>query len=162
MKEFRDLREFERFLANVISKHEMHREATLEAAATYIEDEAKRKFGVYQNAVGPYPAWPELADSTKEDREERGYEPNNPLYRSGDLMHSITHKVEGDTAIIGSDSDVMVYQELGVPASNLPARPVLGPAAFQSKAKVLALIEKGTEAWLGNKGALNKKSIYSK
>lgn len=162
MKEFKNLSEFERFLTNVISREKVHNEATLSVAATYIEEEAKRKFGIKQDPVGPFNGWKDLAEATQEDRIQKGYEPNNPLYRTGDLMNSIHHKVEGNEAVVGSDDERMVWQELGTPDAKhpIPPRPVLGPAAFQSKAKVQKLIAKGVFAWLSGSGAINKKSLY--
>jgi len=99
----------------------------LERVAVAVETTAKAEFGEYQGAIGPFPEWAELADSTQADRGRLGYPENEPLLRSGELRDSISHGVEELTATIGSTSDIMVYQEFGTPT--IPPRPVLGPAA---------------------------------
>lgn len=103
----------------------------LEAAAQRIENTAKGEFGTYQEAAGPFPGWPELADATKDDRVRKGYSENEPLLRSGELRDSIERQVEGLEAVIGSKDDRMAFHEFGT--SRMPARPVLGPAAFHNK-----------------------------
>ena len=144
-------------MQEVITKEPPHKTAILEASAQFIEDEAKRKFGEYQVAAGPYPAWQPLAESTKADRVRQGFEPDNPLYRTGYLMNSIKYKVKGNEAVVGSDSDIMVYQELGT--ATIPARPVLGPAAFQSKQKIKKIVVEGVTAWLTGKPPIKKNNL---
>lgn len=110
----------------------------LKKAAQVVENEAKAEFGIYQGAIGPYDKWEELADTTKADRVAHGYSENDPLLRSGDLRDSISHEVNGASAVIGSTDDVMVYQELGT--ETIPPRPVLGPALLRKEKQVLNLI----------------------
>lgn len=113
----------------------------LERASQLIEKTAKDQFGQLQPEVGPYAAWAELADSTKEEKERLGYAKNadfNPLVREGDLRESITHEVAALEAVIGSDSDVAVYQELGT--STIPPRAFLGPAAIQTEKRVALIL----------------------
>lgn len=107
----------------------IHMNATraLEIVARKVEATAKSEIGVYQDAIGPFGAWPELAESTQEERGRLGYTPNDPLLRTGELQRSISHNVKDLEATIGSDSDIMVYQEFGT--SRIPPRPVIGPAA---------------------------------
>jgi HK97 gp10 family phage protein len=104
--------------------------AALETVAQRVEKTAKAEFGVYQDAVGPFPEWAELAESTKEDRVAKGYAENNPLLRDGTLRDSISHDVKDLTATIGSTSQIMEYQEFGT--SRIPPRPVLGPAVIHN------------------------------
>lgn len=158
MNEFKSLLEFDAFLSTVIAKENTHKIAILEASAQYIEDEAKRKFGVYQEEAGPYSKWPELADSTKEDRARKGFSPDEPLYRTGELRDSIVHSVVGSEAVIGSANDIMVYQELGT--ATIPPRPVLGPAAFQGKTKIAKIVASGAKAWLTNQDTIKKDFSY--
>lgn len=106
----------------------------LDRAAAIIERDAKEQIGVYQQEAGPFNAWPELADSTKEDRVAKGFSENDPLLRTGELRDSISREVSGHEAAVGSTSDVMVYQELGT--VRIPPRPVLGPAAFKNKDRI--------------------------
>jgi len=101
----------------------------LEKAAAEIDKAAKDKIGEYQAANGMHDAWPELADSTKEDRVRKGFTENDPLLRSGELRDSMGHETKGLEAAIGSTSDIAVYQELGT--DKIPPRPFLGAAAYE-------------------------------
>ncbi len=129
MKSFANLASFSAFLLERARATQEAHGAALEAAAVIIEKEAKAEIGHYQNAAGPFDAWAELADSTKADRVAKGFPANNPLLRSGELLHSISHSVEGDHAVVGSDSDIAVYQEMG--SSRIPPRSFLGGAAVR-------------------------------
>jgi len=108
--------------------------AGLEKVAKLIEHDAKEQIGAYQDAVGPFPAWAELADSTKADRSKHGFSENEPLLRTGELRNSIEHEVSGSEAVIGSKSDIAAYQEFGT--DRIPPRPFVGPAAFKNKDKI--------------------------
>lgn len=110
----------------------------LKKAAELVEKTAQDEIGNYQPAVGPFPAWAPLAESTKEDRVRLGYTPDDPLLRSGELRDSISHQVLGLEAAIGSTSDIMVYQEFGT--ATIPPRPVLGPAAVHNLEKIHKII----------------------
>lgn len=160
MKEFNSFKEFDNYLKKILEKEKLHMAATMDALGQFIEDEAKRKFGIYQQTSGPYPAWLPLAESTKKQRVAQGYAPDNPLYRSGDLMNSIHHKSDAESVVIGSNEDIMVWQELGT--HTIPERPVLGPAAFENKIKIGKIIGAGVWAWLTGKPPIDKKSIYFK
>lgn len=106
----------------------------LDRAAAIIEKDAKGQIGFYQQEAGPFNAWPELADSTKQDRVAKGFSENDPLLRTGELRDSMSREVVGNEAAVGSTSDVMVYQELGT--VRIPPRPVLGPAAFKNRDRI--------------------------
>ena len=67
-----------------------------------------------------------IAESTVADRTRRGYAPDAPLLRDGTLRDSITHDVDGDTVVVGSELDIAEYQELGT--DKMPPRPFIGPA----------------------------------
>lgn len=122
--------------AEVALRTSEHR--ALDKAAQLIEKSAKAEIGVYQPEVGPFPAWAPLAESTMEDRVRKGYTPNDPELRSGALRKSISREVAGHEAVVGSDSDVTVYQEFGT--SKMPPRPILGPAAFKNKKQIARII----------------------
>jgi|GEM_PF-1039401 len=115
-------------------------QAGLHAASRVIEANAKAKMGDYQPSVGGYAGWVELADSTKAQRVGAGYTENDPLVRSGELRKSINHEVWGLEAAIGSEDPVMAYQELGTRDGHIPPRPVLGPAAFESRDAVQRIL----------------------
>lgn len=116
-------------------------EHQLEKAAKVIEKTAKAEIGTYQEAIGDFDAWAELAQSTQESRASKGYTANDPLLMSGSLRDSIGSTVSGLEAAIGSNSDVAVWQELGT--EKIPPRPFLGTAAEHSKNKVKKLIGHG-------------------
>ena len=106
--------------------------AYLEAVGSKIERDAKEIIGHYQRSdTGPFPEWEELAPSTKADRVSKGFTPNDPLLRTGELRDSIGHEVRGRSVAIGSDLDIAIYQEMGT--ATIPPRPFLRIAAFRSK-----------------------------
>ena len=120
-----------------------HTGHALEKAAQIVEKEAKAEIGHYQDAAGPFAGWAELADSTKADRAAKGFPENEPLLRTGELRDSISHKVEvtgpvSGKAVIGSDSDIAVYQELGT--KNIPPRSFLGGALVRKSHAVAELL----------------------
>lgn len=135
MKEFKSLTDFGAFMklaVPVAMAAELKR--GLEASAKAIEETAKAEIGKYQSDVGPFPGWPELAESTQAERERLGYTPNDPLLRRGDLRDSIERQVGNLEAVIGSKSEIAAYQEFGT--DRIPARPFIGPAAFRNKDKI--------------------------
>ena len=151
MKEFKSLADFSKYLGKIIEQGPKRKLAILEAVGQLIEDKAKKKIGVYQAQAGIYEAWAPLADSTIQDRIRKGFTPDDPLLRSGELRDSIHHgiwEVTPDTVFIGSSSDIMIYQELGT--ITIPPRSVLAAAAFESKVDILRLIKSGAEAWFGD------------
>jgi HK97 gp10 family phage protein len=141
MKTFKSLADFGAFTAialPVIALAEMKR--SLEVCAAAIETTAKAEIGTYQDAVGPFSAWPQLAESTQREREHLGYTPNDPLLRRGDLKNSIQREVSGLTAVIGSKSDIAAYQEFGT--NRIPPRPFIGPAVIHNEKLVLEVLGK--------------------
>lgn len=91
-----------------------------------IEETAKEEVGVYQPAVGPFEAWSPLAESTKADRVRSGYTEDDPLMRSGELKNSIESEVVGLAAVVGTKSEIGLWQEVGT--DHIPPRPFIGPA----------------------------------
>jgi phage gpG-like protein len=110
----------------------------LEAVAQRVRDTAREELGHYQPAIGHFEAWPELADATKDDRVRKGFTENDPLLRSGDLRESIKAAHNRTEAVIGSESDVAVYQELGT--NKIPPRPFLGPAVLHNEEWIKRLL----------------------
>jgi phage gpG-like protein len=131
MKEFHS---FGAFAAHLLTRVAATSEAMhlgLRRVAEKIEHDAKEQIGHYQEAVGPFPEWAPLAESTVEDRIAQGYSPDEPLLRKGDLRDSIKHEVGVLEAVVGSTSPIAPYQELGT--DKIPPRPFIGPAAFKNK-----------------------------
>jgi len=113
--------------------------AALDTAARSIEVEAKSEIGTYQrDNMGPFAPWEELKQATQRERERLGFTPNDPLLRTGDLRDSISHETHGLEAVVGSTSQVMVWQELGT--ETIPPRSVLGLAAQRRERQVVKLI----------------------
>jgi hypothetical protein len=109
----------------------------LEKAAKMVEDEAKDAIGTYRYG------WPQLAESTQEDRVRQGYSANEPLLRAGDLRDSIEHVVvhHESAAYVGSNNPIAVYQELGT--VDIPPRSFLGGAARAKEHEIHEEIAKG-------------------
>lgn len=140
-REFGSLGEMATHMAGMAVRMYVQEQAGLERALRVIEKKAKSEFGVYQPSTGPFPAWPELAETTKDDRLRHGYTENDPLLRSGALRASSSHEVQGLEGVAGSKDPVMAYQEFGTPT--IPARPVWGPAEIQTRdtvARILAAV----------------------
>jgi hypothetical protein len=117
----------------------------LEHAGQVVEDEAKRLIGTYDFAN---PRWPELAESTKDDRVRQGFSENEPLLRTGELRDSIHHVVIGDTAHVGSDNDKAVWQELGT--KHIPPRTFLKGAVLNTADQIAHDIGKQVHAYLSS------------
>lgn len=100
-------------------------------------EHAQAKFGEDQGAVGPYPEWAPLADSTITEKARLGYDTPFPLIREGDLKNSISYQVDRQAATVVvylfSTDWKMPLHEYGSPAANLPARPVLGPTVYERR-----------------------------
>jgi HK97 gp10 family phage protein len=118
----------------------------LERAALLVEKTAKAEIGHYQDAVGPFPAWAELAESTEAQKARMGYRAGAPLEASGAMRDDISHEIDGDEAAIGSPDDTMVYHEFGT--SKMPPRPVLGPAVYRNKEKIQKILGQALVAGL--------------
>lgn len=117
--------QFARMMVNVVSHLPMAQHHALEVAAQMVEKEAKRVIGTYDYG------WPELADSTKEDRTAKGFSENEPLLRTGEMRDSIQHTTTTHWAEVGSDNDKAVWQELGT--ARIPPRSFLAGAAIHEQ-----------------------------
>lgn len=113
-------------------------QAGLERCLSLIEKTAVEEFGVYQPTTGPFPAWEELAERTKDERVALGFTENDPLLRSGDLRDSSQHEVRGLEGVAGSTDERMPWLEFGT--QFIPPRPVWGAAAFRNKAKIQRIL----------------------
>ena len=134
MREFTSLAEFAVKLIELQASEVLALHEGLKRVAQVIEKTAKSEIGVYQNAVGPFPAWAPLADSTESRKAAMGYPSDAPLLATGEMRDSIQHQVGGLEAEIGSNDEKFEYHEFGT--SKMPARPVLGPAAYRNKRKI--------------------------
>ena len=137
-----------------LRQHEMEHRA-LEKAAVVVEKRAKEKIGEYQDQAGPFIAWPELADFTKEDRLRKGFTENDPGLRTGEMRDSIEHTVIDNEAHVGSDDDKLVWFELGT--VNQPPRSVLGGAVVDEMDKIIEIVGESAVASLVGEGVNNRK-----
>jgi hypothetical protein len=129
---------FAAHLAGFIIAVKAAEQRALEQAAKLVEATAKAEIGTYQNQAGPFVAWAELADSTKDDRVNKGYAENDPGLRDGDMRDSIGHVVGDREAVIGSDDQNLVWFELGT--AKQPPRSVLGTAAVTEGPKIAHIL----------------------
>ena len=140
MMEFASLADLAQHLVTRNAVLDLSIEQGVELASIILQKEMKAEIGHYQDAIGPFPEWAELAESTKEDRLTKGYSENDPLLRSGGLYNSIECEANGGEAIAGSTSDIMPLHEFGT--EKMPPRPVVGPALYRRIDEIVALIGK--------------------
>lgn len=99
----------------------------LAAAGRRIVAVAKGYIGRDQpTRVGPFGPWAPLAQSTIEDKRDKGYGVPKPLLREGDLRDSIEFDVQRRAVVVGSADPVAAYQEFGT--STIPPRSFIGRA----------------------------------
>ncbi|MFI4954872.1 MAG: hypothetical protein ACHP9Y_03055 [Gammaproteobacteria bacterium] len=165
MKEFKSLKSFARHLEKCIAKFPEYEKKTALFFGEILEKEAKDKIGHLQAAAGPFSEWAELAESTKRDKERLGYVYNseyNPEYRTGELKDSIhfAYFAALREIVLGSDSEIMVYQELGT--KYIPPRSMIGATMFQAAMLVNIYFSEMMKAWiLGKPLTLRKMHLGS-
>lgn len=150
MKEFKNFGAFANHLARLAATSGEVKHHILDASSREIQQTAQGMIGEYQGAVGQYPAWEELADTTQAERARLGYSENDPGYRAGAMQRSVARHVEREEAAVGSNDQHMVWFDLGT--SKQPPRPVFGPAAIHSKPRVMKVIGTTMFAWLAGRG----------
>lgn len=128
MKEFSSIGAFADHILKTAMAEEIAIREGLSKSIELVKAEAKSEFGTYQEAAGPFAGWAELAESTKEDRVRKGYSEDEPLLRTGEIRDSVESTVSATSleAQCGSDSDILLYQELGT--QHIPPRSTLGIA----------------------------------
>ena len=113
-------------------------EIALEKATKFLQKKVKDKYGEYQPEAGPFVAWAELAESTKQDRERQGYPEDEPLLRTGDVRESIEREVKDSEGFVGSDNDIAVWEELGT--KNMPPRSTMGSAGVENAEAIVKIV----------------------
>lgn len=104
--------------------------ASLRQAANLVLTDARAQIGAYQPAVGAYPAWEPLAESTEEEKARIGAPADAPLERFGELKKSFRADPPTEDSIdFGSTDPVMEYHEFGT--VKMSPRPALGPALLK-------------------------------
>lgn len=150
MKEFTSFGAFARHLGVLAAVGEEVTHHVTEEAAKIIQRDAQHRLGEYQGYAGPFNSWAELADSTKADRVAKGFPENEPELRTGEMRDSIETSVKGNEAVVGSASDIAMYQELGT--ERMPPRPFLGPAAYEAKHPISEMAARSVIAWISGLG----------
>lgn len=150
MREFQSFGAFGRHLLAISAVGEEVTHHLAEKAAEIIKDDAQKRIGEYQEYTGPFNSWKPLAEATVADRIAQGFTPDDPLLRTGELRDSIEAVVKGNEAVVGSTSEIAMYQELGT--AKIPPRPFLGPAIYDSKNSIGELAAKTIVAWVSGIG----------
>lgn len=127
---------------------------TLTAIGSIIESDSKGRIGHYHAAVGPFPMWDELAESTKTERLAKGYSDDEPLKREGDLRNAISKEATPWLVLVGVKNgikaengkaelaDIAMWQEFGAARKgvpHIPPRPFLGPALYATMEQTLPM-----------------------
>lgn len=115
---------------------------SLEKATKLLQKKVQEKYGEYQPGAGPFVAWAELAESTKADRESKGYSEDEPLLRTGEVRDSVERLVKDNEGYVGSNNDIAVYQELGT--KNMPPRSTMGSAGVENAEAIVKIVGEGT------------------
>lgn len=151
MKQFNSLGAFAAHLTRLAAEGPAVTYHVTDTAGAIIEKDAKARIGYYQSAIGPFPAWAPLAESTEAAKARMGAPPNAPLLATGEMYASIDHSMEAiDRTVIGSRDEKMVYHEYGT--ARIPPRPVLGPAAYGSRHKIELGAGAIVAAWVAGVG----------
>ncbi|CAE6838200.1 hypothetical protein [Paraburkholderia nemoris] len=159
MKEYKSFGAFARAMERAAVELEVAYATAMEAGALVVEASAVAEFGHYQREdMGEFTPWAELKDETKQAHiqaivdGEAAYDagPNTPELVKGDLRESVKHEAAAKAFVVGSEAQVMVWQEQGTP-EGLPPRPVLGPALYRDTEVVLNLVGQAIEDTLVGK-----------
>lgn len=158
MKTYKSFGAFARAMERAITELEPAYAAAMETGALLVATEARAEFGHYQREdMGPLEPWAELKDETKQQHiqaivdgeaaEDAG--PNTPLLVKGGLRDSIEHESGPREFVVGSESQIMVWQEQGTPT--IPPRPVLATAMYRNAENVVNLVGQAVEDTLAGK-----------
>lgn len=126
-RNFTSLAQFAQFTGGLAAKNKVANHG-LKKACELVVERAKHAIGTYDFG------WTPLAEATKEERAAHGFPEDEPLLRTGKLRDSIKYKIDKNNAHVGSDLDIMIYQELGT--RTIPPRPVLSKAAKEKEKEV--------------------------
>lgn len=123
----------------------------LKEGAEIVKTEAQGEIGRYQPARGETPAWAPLSPATQEDRVAKGFTPDDPLLRTGELRDSIeVRPVSDDAMLVGVFNPAMetIAASMEYGYFNVRARKFVAPrsfirgSAFEKAEEVGALIER--------------------
>jgi phage gpG-like protein len=126
-------------------------EATLHLGETIMAQAVKRHVkAVYGDASK---LQPDLAESTQAERSRLGFEPNQPLLRTGELLRdSIKIAYEPFGFRVGSEEPVAAYQEFGT--ATIPPRPAVAIGCSEAMPDVIAIAGSTVRAVMGDRRPL--------
>jgi hypothetical protein len=157
MREFKSLTTFANFLQRTIANYPREEKKALNFIGVHLVEKAKESIGHLQKGAGPFQTWPELSPFTVEDKLKKGFIFNdeaNPLLRTGEMRDSITHSVSPQRLTVGSNSEILIYQELGTTMhgqEHIPPRSVLGMTFFKEKFHIQEALADFLLHWISGK-----------
>lgn len=163
MKTFNSLKTFADHLAKTHLRYDNYEKTACEFLGEVLQTEAKDKIGHLQTDTNGFVPWPDLAESTKKQKEDQGYVFNadyNPLYRTGEMRGSIHYfySKELRKLILGSASLIMLFQELGT--IHIPARSVLAFTLFQAAALINYVLGAMLRDWVAGQKLNLRRGVY--
>jgi hypothetical protein len=180
-REFVSFGAFADYLVGLLASLPAAERRGLTAWAEIVQRESQREIGHYQDAAGPFAAWPALTENTLEGfaiggrwiagKVEMGYAPpDNPLLREGTLRDHIEYSVGEKEAAVGVPSvtvtshyddrprdigDIAIWHELGTATE--PPRSFLGGAAFRMRDRAVDALTAHQIEWLAGFPASNRR-----
>lgn len=115
-----ELKEFAAVLERSIATITPQLEVGVDRVGALAQTLAAEYPGYYQRG------WKELAESTIEDKMEKGFPVPYPLLRTGEMRDSVQREMDlSELAVaVGSRSKIALYQEMGT-SRGIPPRPFL-------------------------------------
>lgn len=170
MRAIREFSSMGAFAAHLLTRQAvvaLELRAGLLEVAHAVRDTAKDELGEYQNSIGPFPAWQELADRTKAHHVKEiaagngapDAGGNTPLLLTGGLRDSIEAEVGGLEAVVGATIDEGVWMELGT--TTAPPRPFLGPAIYHREKLIKRVLGAALVAGILGRGVISKTEMTS-
>lgn len=174
MRNFGSIEEFILYLRTLPPLIHMNIALAVRDAGRMVQEEAQHEIGHYQDAEGPFPAWPQLSDSTlfgaydqkgrwHPGKVDMGFSPpDNPLLRTGDLKHAIELSYDAMSAVIGVPDEMVgdgshespvrnvgvVAAELEFGTENMPPRSFLGRSMYVCAHEIVSMIGHAVRAGL--------------
>lgn len=151
MKEFQSCAEFARFLQFAAAETPEAQTHGMAAASEIMQKEAKAEIGTYAQAAGPFPSSQPLSEATLYGfvHPTAGWipgklesYPEDPLLRTGGMRDSIEAAHDHNSAVVGSNDEVALWQELGTASAlyPIPPRSFLGRSLFVTQEACVSAI----------------------
>lgn len=151
-KRFANLAQMGRFL-------ETRKEAMIPVGKLIIGASARVLYNKVRGLHGSH-ALADLSPATQADRVDKGYTPNDPLYRDGELLRdSVEMEAGPDFAAVGSSEKAAAAHEYGYVTQpfgnpnatpvNVPSRPVYKIGLEESMPAIMRIVESNVGRLLG-------------